>query len=430
METVTWHEITIENKDLFESYLSKTNTRGTGYTFSNFFTWRKNKSHLYAEYKDHLIVVDTSVSKNWQAYEPLGESPESIIQEGLPIKDDYNWVRICSETIHKLLFRENINLDRDNHDYVHSVDELAVLKGKKYDSKRNFIRRFHDSYSCKIAPLTQETIQDCYELVKTWSEQKGMNNGADLIPLNETVANSNHFSFDGIGIYIENKMVGFAMGEELCPGVFIERYEKGFTAFTGIYPVLLHELAKYLQGKYHSINREQDLGIPGLRKSKLSWHPSSYVAKYVLPGRPDEKVVFKDGQLTICESKVLNEQAIKNLYQACEWSVVDREPKKLEHSLEHSDTVLSAWKGKQLVGIASAISDGKLVVYFPHLIVHPDHQRAGIGKSLMEIMLKKYEHCDQKVIISHKQATEFYEKLGFIDTHPHAGMWIHNSPDL
>ena len=112
------------------------------------------------------------------------------------------------------------------------------------------------------------------------------------------------------------------------------------------------------------------------------------------------------------------------------WSIIDRAPEKLEHSLEHSDTVLSAWKGKQLIGIANAISDGELVVYFPHLIVHPDHQRTGIGKSLMEIMLKKYAHCDQKIIISHKEATKFYEKLGFMDTRPHAGMWIHNSSDL
>lgn len=429
MEKLIWHEVALANKDLFERYLTTTNKQGHEYTFANFFTWRKNKSHLFAEYKDHLIVADTSVSKNWRVYEPLGESPEVIIQVGLPIKDDYNWIRISSETIHKLLFQENINLDRDNHDYIYSVDELASLEGKKYDGKRNFIRRFYDSYAYEIIPLTETNIQDCYQLAKVWSEQKGMKDGADLIPLNEVILNYHSLSFSGIGIYVEGTMAGFAMGEEICPGLFGERYEKGFIEFTGIYPVLLHELAKYLQGRYQSINREQDLGIPGLRKSKQSWYPSRYVAKYILSGS-DEKVVFEDDQVTIYESKVLNNHAIRTLYQACNWSIIDRAPEKLEHSLEHSDTVLSAWKGKQLVGVANAISDGELVVYFPHLIVHPDHQKTGIGKSLMEIMLTKYKHCDQKVVISHKEATKFYQKLGFEDTHPHAGMWIHNSSDL
>ncbi len=430
MKKAIWHELIIENKNLFESYLNAANKQGHEYTFANFYTWRKNKSHLYTEYRDHLIIADTSVGKNWRFYEPIGESPESIIQAGIPISDDYNWIRISSETIHKLLFQKNINLDRDNHDYVYSVDELASLEGKKYDGKRNFIRRFYDSYSYEIVPLSEKNIQDCYQLAKTWSEQKGMKDGADLIPLNEVTLNYHYLSFDGIGIYVEGKMVGFALGEEICPGLFGERYEKGFTEFTGIYPVLLHELAKHLKGKYHSINREQDLGIPGLRKSKQSWQPSRYVAKYMLSGSSEEKVVFEDNRVTIYESKVLNNHAIKTLYRACEWSIIDRAPEKLEHSLEHSDTVLSAWKGKQLVGIANAISDGELVVYFPHLIVHPDYQKTGIGKSLMEIMLERYEHCDQKIVISHEQATQFYEKLGFTDASPHAGMWIHNSSDL
>jgi len=429
MEKLSWHELTLQDQQLFDRYF-QTSKQRHGYTFANFYTWREHKSHLYAEYKDHLIVADTSVSKNWQVYEPLGKSPESIIQEGLPIKDDYNWVRICSETIHKLLFRESISLDRNNQEYVHVVDELASLTGKKYDAKRNFIRRFHHSYPCEVVPITAANIQDCYALIKAWSEQKGMKDCADCIPISDAIANYHELSFDGICVYIEDKMVGFAIGEEAYPGMFVERYEKGYIEFTGIYPVLLNELAKYLQGRYQFINREQDLGIPGLRKAKLSWHPSSYVVRYQLPGSPDEEVVFEDDQVTIYESKVLNHESIKTLYQACAWSVVDREPQKLEHSLEHSDTVLSAWKGKQLVGIANALSDGQLCVFFPHLIVHPDYQKMGIGKSMMEIMLKKYAHCDQKVLISEKNATKFYKKIGFTDTDPHVGMWIHNSPDL
>lgn len=107
MEKLSWHELTLQDQQLFDRYF-QTSKQRHGYTFANFYTWREHKSHLYAEYKDHLIVADTSVSKNWQVYEPLGKSPESIIQEGLPIKDDYNWVRICSETIHKLLFRDTV----------------------------------------------------------------------------------------------------------------------------------------------------------------------------------------------------------------------------------------------------------------------------------------------------------------------------------
>ncbi len=428
--SIKWSPITLKQQSKFEELLQSHPVAGHEYSFANFYSWRENKNYLYAEYKNHLLIADTSVSKNWKIYEPIGPKPNKIIQEELPIDDEYSWGRISSKTAHKLTVDDQVLLDRDNHDYLYNVRDIVYLEGKKYDGKRNFIKKFHEKYNATVKPITKENIRDCYELSVKWAEQKNLSNSGDLFPLKEIIQNWDRFSFQGIGIYIENTMAGFALGEALSDDVFGERYEKGFTEFKGIYAALLHELAIYLHPQFTRINREQDLGIPGLRKSKLSWSPSGFVGKYMLSGIRSTKPICEERGFQIFDAKVLNDDSVQELYKACEWSVVERAPEKLAYALEHSDTVLSAWERNKLVGIATAISDGALVAYFPHLLVHPDFQKQGIGEMLVQCMIKKYESFDQKILISHKEALGFYKKQGFQISDPHKGMWIHNSEDL
>ena len=116
------------------------------------------------------------------------------------------------------------------------------------------------------------------------------------------------------------------------------------------------------------------------------------------------------------------------LYKALRWSSA-RKPRKLHRALLASHSLVTAWDGQRLVGLGNAISDGHLVVYYPHLLVHPDYQRRGIGSELMRRLAARYRGFHQHVLIADGQAVEFYRKCGFVRAGKTQPMWIYAGND-
>jgi len=116
------------------------------------------------------------------------------------------------------------------------------------------------------------------------------------------------------------------------------------------------------------------------------------------------------------------------IYRANEWSSADK-PDRLMAALRSSETLVTARRGGTLVGLANAISDGHLVVYFPHVLVHPDHHGAGVGKKLMHAMMERYEDFHQRCLISDFGAVAFYQRLGFTRSSDMVPMWIYDGDD-
>ena len=116
------------------------------------------------------------------------------------------------------------------------------------------------------------------------------------------------------------------------------------------------------------------------------------------------------------------------LYTANEWSSA----KKLDQlylAMQNSDSLVVAYHNNQLIGLANAISDGHLVVYFPHMLIHPEYQRRGIGSRLMDVLLEKYKDFHQKMIVADDKAIEFYKSKGFILANNTSSMWIYEGGD-
>ena len=111
------------------------------------------------------------------------------------------------------------------------------------------------------------------------------------------------------------------------------------------------------------------------------------------------------------------------LYRSVGWSSADK-PEALHKGLLGSHTLVTAWDDPALIGLANAISDGHLVVYFPHLVVRPDHQGRGIGTALMKMMLARYRGFHQQALIADGRAIDFYKKLGFVRAGSTEPLWI------
>lgn len=116
------------------------------------------------------------------------------------------------------------------------------------------------------------------------------------------------------------------------------------------------------------------------------------------------------------------------LYRANAWSSADK-PEQLLPALRNSHTLVTARLEGQLIGLVNALSDGHLVVYIPHMLVHPDYQRRGIGRLLMQALLAKYEGFHQLMLTADGEATAFYEQMGFSRAGRTVPMWIYDGND-
>ena len=129
-------------------------------------------------------------------------------------------------------------------------------------------------------------------------------------------------------------------------------------------------------------------------------------------------------EITILETKEINIEAILVLYKANEWSSANK-PNELYNGLLNSETLITAWEGKNLVGLGNAISDGYLTVYYPHLLVLPEYQGKGIGKLIMDKMQEKYSHFHMQMLTADGRAVDFYKKNGFERAGKTEPMWIY-----
>ena len=114
---------------------------------------------------------------------------------------------------------------------------------------------------------------------------------------------------------------------------------------------------------------------------------------------------------------------VVDLYRAVRWSSADK-PEALHAGLLGSHALVTAWDARLLVGLGNAISDGHLVVYFPHLIVRPEYQGKGIGSELMVRMMRRYRGFHQQALLADGRAIDFYKKLGFRRAGSTEALWI------
>ncbi|PWJ43702.1 GNAT family N-acetyltransferase [Sediminitomix flava] len=130
-------------------------------------------------------------------------------------------------------------------------------------------------------------------------------------------------------------------------------------------------------------------------------------------------------QITISETRDIKLEDIIQLYKANEWSAAQK-PQKLYNALINSHGLVSAWENEKLVGIGNAISDGHLVVYYPHLLILPEYQGKGIGKMIMNKMQEIYGDFHMQMLTADGKAIDFYQKMGFERAGETEPMWIYS----
>ncbi len=197
--------------------------------------------------------------------------------------------------------------DRDNFDYLYLREELATYPAGKYRKKRALVRAFTDSNSHETHPLTKERAGDALAVLEAWQagqaraeavegyieggselekdgntsqyliEQAGIN---DYLSAKEALALIDELGLTGMVVYVGSEPVAYCLGEELEAESFVIHYEKGVYGYKGLKQFVVQAFAGSLPPQYKYINREQDLGLPGLREAKMGLRPAKFIKQY------------------------------------------------------------------------------------------------------------------------------------------------------
>ncbi len=160
-----------------------------------------------------------------------------------------------------------------------SREELAKLAGRKYHKKKNLVNAFIHNYSYEGKPLLEEYIPDAMKVLEAW--RNGRDNPGDYRAAKEALDKAEELQLYGGIYYVDGEPAAYTLGEELAQGEsFVIHFEKALSKYKGIYQFVNKCFASILPEKYNYINREQDLGDPGLRQAKMSYRPVGFVKKY------------------------------------------------------------------------------------------------------------------------------------------------------
>lgn len=267
------------------------------FNFTSLWSWSYDQDTYISDLNGNLVIKFKDYITNEPFYTFIGVSKVISTIKTLISESSKNNItphlklipEFTLKTAPKLLKHFEVEEDRDNFDYIYLIQEAIEFRGNKFGAKRNFVNRFKKLYLSKSKPvdISDEDIQKQFlSLFNTWQKLQGKDPTEiknELQAIKRLFEHSKQLNLLSIGIYIKRKLVGFSINEILLNGYAINLFEKADTQYAGIFSYLRQTTAQYLS-KYgcNFLNHEQDLGIQGLRTSKMSYNPQFFLKKYVI----------------------------------------------------------------------------------------------------------------------------------------------------
>ena len=289
---IGFQPLDITKKAEYDRFLMHHGQRGCEYSFANLYLWGRQRA---AFHEGNLAFFSQFNRKSVYLF-PMGSdlkpTLDAIIHDAkardIPCRLTGMNQDDCAllERLYPGKFR--YHFDRDGFDYVYAVSDLAELKGRKYQRKRNHVNRFRQAYPDHILePVTDDNTPQVRQMLDNWYTQRiAADPLADFhmerSALNKALQYRNALGMEGLILKDGDRILAFTMGSRLSEDTFDIHFEKATEDADGAYPAINMEFARYLRDKYPELmwlNREDDLGLEGLRKAKLSYCPDHMIEK-------------------------------------------------------------------------------------------------------------------------------------------------------
>jgi len=279
--------LTLADKPDYELALLNGPSRGCEYSFANLYLWGRQKMTRL----DGFYLLFSQFDRRTVYPFPVGSGDLRIAldaimddaqQRGIPCRitglSEVDMQLI--EQIYPGKFR--FHCDRDFYDYVYAIEELAILPGRKFQKKRNHLNRFraaHPGYTLK--PITEADIPAVQAFARQWyADREAEDPKSDLYmekaALRGALEHYKELELEGLMLLEDGNILAFTMGSFLSADTVDVHFEKALSQVDGAYAAINQGFAQHLHEKYPHIlylNREDDMGLEGLRKAKLSYNP-------------------------------------------------------------------------------------------------------------------------------------------------------------
>lgn len=282
-----------EDKSRLDAFLHTCGERGCEYSFANLFLWGRQKATIH----EGNLAFFCQFNRRSVYLFPLGDdlkpTLDAIIHDaqmrGIPCRLTSLTQADCENLESWYPGQFHFHPDRDSFDYIYSIDALAELKGKKLQRKRNHCNRFHLlHHNCTAEPITDENTPQVEAMLDAWYAAKlaadpTANFYLEQAAITKALHHREELGMEGLLLLDKHRPIAMTMGSALSDSTFDIHFEKAMEDMDGAYAFINREFARYLKEKYPRLewlNREDDLGLEGLRKAKLSYYPDRLVEKY------------------------------------------------------------------------------------------------------------------------------------------------------
>ena len=290
---IDFRPLTADDKTIYEQYLSDGAERGCEASFANLFLWGER---YIAFAHGHLLLLSLYGGRYAYPY-PLGDGDkkpviDAILADARARHIPCRFFGLTAEaedtlrTLYPGQFRFVRN--RDSFDYVYTIDDLAYLPGKKYHGKRNHINRFRDAVpNCRAAPLGEDNLPAVRRMVDEWFARRREADPCgeyhhEQAAMEKAFLHYRELGMEALVLMKGEEAVALTMGSFLSEDTVDVHFEKACADIQGAYTAINCEFARYIRQKYPSVrylDREEDMGIEGLRKAKLSYAPHHMIEK-------------------------------------------------------------------------------------------------------------------------------------------------------
>ena len=291
---ISFSRLQLAQKAQYEDILFACAPRSCEYSFANLYLWGRQEAAFFPE---GIAFFSHFYGKSVYPY-PIGTGDRRAVLEAVleDAKSRGIPCRITSMTQAetqeleswfpgKFLFRP----DRDGFDYVYAIDDLADLKGRKFQKKRNHVHKFQASHpDCLSVPLEKENLPQAQEMVAQWFRQRLAEDPhgdylLEQIALSRAFRHFEALGMEGLMLVENGQVLAVTLASRLSENTMDVHFEKAREDVDGAYAAVNCEFARYLRLKHPELaflNREDDLGLPGLRQAKLSYQPHHMEEKY------------------------------------------------------------------------------------------------------------------------------------------------------
>ena len=292
-------KLSLEDKNSIDKYIYPYKFLSCEYSFTSLYIWKDACDIQYTIYKQALILKKKDFDGNYHFMQPLGYNKEDLgdIIETLKAYREENHMKYLFKDLEESFIEEfdallnekkefSIEEDRDNFDYLYEAKKLMTFSGKKLHSKKNHYNSFIKTYNYEVVEINDsKVISDVISAAQKWYEEtdeKDIKLYYELLAIKNIANNMDLLKLNGVAVYVDGKVAAFSIGECLSEKLAVIHIEKGDKNINGIYSFIAKTLVDKCFNDSEIINREQDMGIAGLRKSKMSYYPLRLEKKFIL----------------------------------------------------------------------------------------------------------------------------------------------------